>query len=205
MALRVGLPCWLYRKRLKLPSFYHVITCALLWCKTLVSSPSTSWFPELWAKWASLLNGLLHLGFFVTITENRLRQRVIWHRYTLQRNQKNFVTYFVSMFALNPNVIIVAFKSTQQFLLLKCVWGGAKKLHILFFIGSFPPFSYYLTECSQQESHKFKTDRGRKMNFVHQFQLDHMPIQELSKMFYVWQTGKQGPATCSHELSLGKE
>lgn len=43
------------------------------------------------------------------------------------------------------------------------------------------------------------------MNFVHQFQLNHMPIQELSKMFYVWQTGKQGPATCSHELPLGKE
>lgn len=132
MALRVGLPCWLYRKRLKLPSFYHMITCALLWCKTLVSSPSTSWFPELWAKWASLLNGLLHLGFFVTITENRLRQRVIWHRYTLQRNQKNFVTYFVSMFALNPNVIIVAFKSTQQFLLLKC-GGGVQKSYIFYF------------------------------------------------------------------------
>lgn len=68
---------------------------------------------------------LMDLGFFVTITENRLRQRVIWHRYTLQRNQKNFVTYFVSLFALNPNVIIVTFKSTQQLLLLK--WGGCKK------------------------------------------------------------------------------
>lgn len=77
-----------------------------------------------------------YLGFFVTITENGLRQRVIWHRYTLQRNQKNFVTYFVSMFALNPNVITVTFKSTQQFLLLKCVCGGCVQKSYIFYFPS---------------------------------------------------------------------
>lgn len=203
MALRVGLPCWLDRKRLKLPSFYRVIPCALLWCKPPVSSPSTSWFPELWAKWPSLLNELPHLGFYVTITENGPRQRVIWHWYTLQRNQKNFLsTYFVSMFGLNPNVNLHIQINTAILAFKVCVGAGGCQKLCYFFICSFPPFSYYLTECSQQESHKFKTHRGRKTNFV---PLDHMPMQELSKMFYMWQAGNQGPATCSHELSPGKE
>lgn len=30
------------------------------------------------------------------------------------------------------------------------------------------------------------------MNFVHQLQLDHMPIPELSKMLYVWQSDQVG-------------
>lgn len=138
MALRVGLPCWLDRKRLKLPSFYRVIPCALLWCKPPVSSPSTSWFPELWAKWPSLLNELPHLGFYVTITENGPRQRVIWHWYTLQRNQKNFLsTYFVSMFGLNPNVNLHIQINTAILAFKVCVCGGGLPktmlfLHLLF-------------------------------------------------------------------------
>lgn len=108
------------------------------------------------------------------------------------------------MFALNPNVNLHIQINTAILAFKVCVWGGLPKtmlfLHLLF-----SSILLLLDRMFSAGISQVQDTQRKKNEFCSSVPLDHMPIQELSKMFYVWQAGNQGPATCSHELSPGKE